>query len=174
MPHVVLYIAMSLDGQIARTDDKLDWLFEVEGEGDNGYADFYKTVGAVVMGRRTYDEILHLSEAYPYADIPNFVMTRNPDRKADHVTFTDEPIDQLIHRLKAEVKEDIWLVGGGEVIQSAMRHELIDRYEIAVAPVVLGAGIPLFPNGTKETKLRLMNQQVYGQFMMLTYEREPT
>ncbi|WP_396128603.1 hypothetical protein [Exiguobacterium mexicanum] len=52
MANVVLYIATSLDGKIARTNDQLDWLFAVEGEGDNGYADFFQTVGAVIMGRR--------------------------------------------------------------------------------------------------------------------------
>ncbi|WP_214825931.1 dihydrofolate reductase family protein [Exiguobacterium algae] len=172
MPNVVLYIAMSLDGKIARSNDQLDWLFEVDGEGDNGYAEFFKTVGAVVMGRKTYEEVLQLSpEQYPYPDIPNYILTRNSNREAEYVTFTDEPIEQLMERLKEEVEQDIWLVGGGEVIQSAMEQGLIDRYEIAIAPVVLGEGIPLFPEGTKETKLKLMGQRTSGQFVMMTYER---
>ncbi|MEJ6529806.1 dihydrofolate reductase family protein [Exiguobacterium sp. USCH10] len=172
MPKVVLYIAMSLDGKIARSNDQLDWLFAVEGDGDNGYAEFFKTVGAVIMGRKTYEEVLKLEEgAYPYKDIPNYILTRQPDREAEHVTFTDEPIEELIHRLKEEVNQDIWLIGGGEVIKAAMEYDLIDRYEIAIAPVVLGEGIPLFPEGTKETKLRLTSQHASGQFVMVTYER---
>ena len=172
MPKVVLYIAMSLDGNIARSNDQLDWLFAVEGDGDNGYAEFFKTVGAVIMGRKTYEEVLKLEEgAYPYKDIPNYILTRQPDREAEHVTFTDEPIEELIHRLKGEVDQDIWLIGGGEVIKAAMEYDLIDRYEIAIAPVVLGEGIPLFPEGTKETKLRLTSQYASGQFVMVTYER---
>ncbi|WP_214784639.1 dihydrofolate reductase family protein [Exiguobacterium sp. s183] len=172
MPKVVLYIAMSLDGKIARLNDQLDWLFAVEGDGDNGYAEFFKTVGAVIMGRKTYEEVLKLEEGdYPYKDIPNYILTRQPDREAEHVTFTDEPIEELIHRLKGEVDQDIWLIGGGEVIKAAMEYDLIDRYEIAIAPVVLGEGIPLFPEGTKETKLRLTSQHASGQFVMVTYER---
>ncbi|WP_074036016.1 dihydrofolate reductase family protein [Exiguobacterium sp. AT1b] len=172
MPKVVLYIAMSLDGKIARSNDQLDWLFAVEGDGDNGYAEFFKTVGAVIMGRKTYEEVLKLEEgAYPYKDIPNYILTRQPDREAEHVTFTDEPIEELIHRLKGEVDQDIWLIGGGEIIKAAIEHDLIDRYEIAIAPVVLGEGIPLFPEGTKETKLRLTSQRASGQFVMVTYER---
>lgn len=169
MPNVVLYIAMSLDGKIARSNDQLDWLFAVEGDGDNGYAEFFKTVGAVIMGRKTYEEVLQLSEEYPYPDVPNYVMTRNPDREAEHVTFTDESIEELIHRLKQEVEQDIWIIGGGEVIKAAMEQDVIDRYEIAIAPVVLGEGVPLFPEGTKETKLRLTNQRASGQFVMVTY-----
>ena len=51
----VLYIAMSLDGYIATSDDSLDWLFEVEGEGDNGYGEFIKDIDCVILGRRTYE-----------------------------------------------------------------------------------------------------------------------
>lgn len=172
MPNVVLYIAMSLDGKIARSNDQLDWLFAVEGDGDNGYAEFFKTVGAVIMGRKTYEEVLTLEQGeYPYKNIPNYILTRQPDREAEHVTFTDEPIEELIHQLKGEVDQDIWLIGGGEIIQAAMEHDLIDRYEIAIAPIVLGEGIPLFPEGTKETKLRLTSQRASGQFVMVTYER---
>ncbi|WDH75468.1 dihydrofolate reductase family protein [Exiguobacterium marinum] len=170
MPNVVLYIAMSLDGKIARSNDQLDWLFAVDGDGDNGYAEFFKTIGAVIMGRKTYEEVLQLSEEYPYKDMPNYIMTRNPDREAEHVTFTDESIEELIHRLKREVDQDIWLIGGGEVIKAAMEHDLIDRYEIAIAPIVLGEGIPLFPEGTEETKLQLTNQRASGQFVMVTYQ----
>ncbi|MGI1820896.1 dihydrofolate reductase family protein [Exiguobacterium sp. TRN 1102] len=173
MPNIVLYIAMSLDGKIARSNDQLDWLFAVEGDGDNGYADFFKTVGAVIMGRKTYEEVLKLEQGeYPYPDIPNYILTRQPDRAAEHVTFTDETIEELIDRLKGEVDQDIWLIGGGEVIKAAMEHDLIDRYEIAIAPVVLGEGIPLFPEGTKETKLRLTSHHASGQFVMVTYERQ--
>ncbi|WP_445002536.1 dihydrofolate reductase family protein [Exiguobacterium alkaliphilum] len=172
MGNVVLYIATSLDGKIARTNDQLDWLFEIKGEGDNGYADFFQTVGAVIMGRKTYEEVLRLEDNhYPYANIPNYILTRNPDREAKHVTFTDKSIEQLIERLKQDVAGDIWIVGGGEVIKAAMEHDLIDSYEIAIAPVVLGEGIPLFPEGTKETKLRLTGQRASGQFVMVTYER---
>lgn len=172
MANVVLYIATSLDGKIARTNDQLDWLFEVVGEEDNGYADFFKSVGAVIMGRRTYEEVLRLEDNhYPYANIPNYILTRNPDREAEHVTFTDQPIEKLIEQLKQGIDGDIWIVGGGEVIKAAMAHDLIDRYEIAIAPVVLGEGIPLFPEGTKETKLKLTSQRASGQFVMVTYER---
>ena len=172
MAKVVLYIAASLDGKIARSNDQLDWLFEVNGEGDNGYAEFFKTVGAVVMGRKTYEEVLQLSpEEYPYPDIPNYILTRSPEREAEYVTFTDAPIEQLVERLKQEIEGDIWLVGGGEVIKEAMGKGLIDRYEVAIAPVVLGEGIPLFPEGTKETKLKLVSQRASGQFVMVTYEK---
>jgi dihydrofolate reductase len=56
--NVILFIASSLDGYIARKDESLDWLFNVEGEGDNGYYAFYETVDTIIMGRTTYEWIL--------------------------------------------------------------------------------------------------------------------
>ena len=66
---LVLFTATSLDGYIATNSDTLDWLFTVEGEGDNGYSAFYETVDTVIMGRRTYDWIKeNMSEGFPYKD----------------------------------------------------------------------------------------------------------
>ncbi len=56
---VIVYIATSLDGYIATKDESLDWLFKVEGEGDNGYSEFYDTIDTIVLGRRTYDWIMN-------------------------------------------------------------------------------------------------------------------
>ena len=110
-------------------------------------------------------------DGYPYPNLPNYILTREPNREAEHVTFTDEPIDSLLNRLKRDVAQDIWIVGGGEVIKAAMMQGLIDRFEIAIAPVVLGEGIPLFPEGTTETTFTLKQQRASGQFVMVTYER---
>ncbi len=49
---VVLFIASSLDGYIATKDESLDWLFQVEGEGDNGISEFYETIDTIIMGKK--------------------------------------------------------------------------------------------------------------------------
>lgn len=83
------------------------------------FANFFQRVGAVIMGRKTYEEVLVLEpDGYPYDKIPNYILTRSPDREAEHVTFTDEPIEQLVERLKQDVDGDIWLVGGRRGHQS--------------------------------------------------------
>ncbi len=55
MRKVKLFIAMSLDGYIAREDDSVDWLDSIEVSGDNGYKVFYNSVDTLIIGRRTYD-----------------------------------------------------------------------------------------------------------------------
>ncbi|WMT42534.1 dihydrofolate reductase family protein [Paenibacillus sp. D2_2] len=167
---IVLYVAMSLDGYIARTDGSVDWLFDVEGDGgDNGYGEFYSTVGTVVMGRLTYDEILKLSEEFPYADKPCYVLSRKEHPPAPHVTFTNEALDTLIPRLKADSDGDVWLVGGGQLVAGFLEARLLDELYITVTPKILGEGIPLFPQGTVPSAFRLKHIEQMGQFVSLVY-----
>lgn len=84
---VVLYIAMSLDGYIARPDGSVDWLYEIEGNGgDNGYSEFYGTVGSVVMGRNTYEEVLKLADEFPM-QINRLLSLRVPGNRLRHMLF---------------------------------------------------------------------------------------
>ncbi len=87
----VLYIAVSLDGMIAKEDGSIDWLDEFEGEGDNGYSDFYQTVDTVILGRSTYEHVKVLTPVFPYQDKTCYVFTGSPDSYQDeHVTFINE------------------------------------------------------------------------------------
>lgn len=167
----ILYIAMSLDGYIARLDGSVDWLFDVEGDGgDNGYAAFYQTIGSVVMGRSTYEEVLALSEEFLYADRPAYVISRSEHPPAPHVQFTTEHVETLIPRLKETSEGDVWIVGGGLLVQSVMETKLLDEIEVAVIPKVLGEGIPLFPKGTSPALLRMVRTQTLGQIISIRYE----
>ena len=65
---IVLFIAASLDGYIAKEDDDLQWLMETEGEGDNGYTEMYETIDTIIMGKRTYNYAVEHTETFPYLD----------------------------------------------------------------------------------------------------------
>ncbi|MCG7409211.1 dihydrofolate reductase family protein [Paenibacillus sp. ACRRX] len=167
---VVLYIAMSLDGYIARPDGSVDWLNDIEMDGgDGGYGEFYRTVGTIVMGRLTYDEVLKLADDFPYADKPCYVLSRTTQPPAPHVTFTDETLETLIPRLKAGSEGDVWLVGGGQLVTAFLEAKLLDELCITIIPKVLGDGIPLFPQGTVPSTFRLMQMQKIGQMVSLSY-----
>lgn len=168
---VVLYIAASLDGYIAKLDGSVEWLNDVEGDGgDNGYAAFYDTIGTVVMGRLTYDVVLELAEEFIYKDKPCYVMSRSQHLEDPHVIFTDEAVDTLIPRLKASAEKDIWLVGGGQLVQLFLEKQLIDTIHITIIPKVLGEGIELFPKGTIPSMFRLKYAQQMGQMVTIVYE----
>jgi len=64
--NIVLFTATSLDGYIAAKDESLEWLFKVEGEGDNGFSAFYETIDTILMGRKTYDWIINHTNVFSY------------------------------------------------------------------------------------------------------------
>ncbi|WP_145411089.1 dihydrofolate reductase family protein [Paenibacillus xylanexedens] len=172
---VILYVAMSMDGYIARPDGSVDWLMDVEGDGgDNGYAAFYQEIGSVVMGRDTYEVVLTLAEDFMYADRPTYVMSRSKQPPAPHVEFTDEPVEQLIARLKASTTGHIWIVGGGKLVQSVLEQHLLDEIEVAIIPKILGEGIPLFPKGTVPSLWKTIETKTLGQIIAIRYEAEHT
>lgn len=116
MSKTVLYIAMSLDGYIAKPDGSLDWLTSTptpKDGGDYGYSDLIARVGSTVMGRTTYEEILGFGGEWPYSGLDSFVVTSNSDLevKSPDTKSIDQDIASFLSELKATAKKDIWIVG---------------------------------------------------------------
>ncbi len=171
MRKVVLFIAMSLDGYIATKEDSLEWLFQTEGEGDNGYSEFYETVDTIILGRRTYDWILDMEgDNFPYKGRQCFVFSGSRQGEDKNVRFFHGDITDFITKLKQEEGKDIWVVGGGELLQHFISNRLVDEWIITIAPTVLGDGIPLFKKNDFETRLRLKGVRRSNQFAELHYE----
>lgn len=172
---IKVYIAASLDSYIATEEEGLDWLTGVAGEGDNGYGAFLQTVDTVVMGRRTYEWILAQMgrEAFPYLGKTCYVRSGSAPHTDGLATFTNESADALAARLRATEGGDIWLVGGGRMLDDFIRRRLIDAWIVTVAPAILGGGIPLFRAAGVPAALTLTDVRRYGQFAQLTYTAAP-
>ncbi|PRO64371.1 dihydrofolate reductase family protein [Alkalicoccus urumqiensis] len=169
---VHVFIAVSLDGYIASEEDSLEWLFRQEQGGDTGYEAFYETIGTVVMGRRTYEWIKQeMTEGFPYADKPCWVLSRTIQHIPDAEVSRQSPAD-LVNELKQSAEKPIWIVGGGEVIRELLEADLIDRFQIAIAPVLIGRGVRLFPEGGYEHDLVLEGTRQFDEFVELTYRRK--
>ena len=179
MPDVILYIASSLDGYIARPDGGVDWLDEVAAQGDGpeedfGCAEFLAGIGTVLMGRVTYDQILTFGVDYPYPGTAGYVFSRTrAGQRDENVEFVEvADIPRFISRLKAASDRHIWLVGGGLLIQEFLRLDLIDRIIMTVMPVILGEGILLFPPPTPRRDLLLVESRSFSSgIVQLTYRR---
>ncbi|WP_438351079.1 dihydrofolate reductase family protein [Paenibacillus sp. FA6] len=168
---LVLYIATSLDGYIATQDESLDWLFNVEGEGDNGYSEFYETVDTILIGKKTYDWIMkHEPGEFPYKNKECYVFTRSPAEDTKDVKFVNEDIVRFTNKLKKEEGKNIWIVGGGELLHSFLNEKLIDELILTVAPSLIGQGIPLFKEGNYQLELSLRGTRHFNQFVELHYE----
>ncbi|SES12163.1 dihydrofolate reductase family protein [Salipaludibacillus aurantiacus] len=170
MRKLVLFIAMSLDGYIATKDESLDWLFNSEGEGDNGYSEFYDTVDTVLIGKKTYDWIMkHETGNFPYNNKDCYVFTRSPIEDTGDVSFINEDIVSFTNQLKNQEGKNIWIVGGGELLQSFVEEKLVDEIILTVAPTVIGNGIPLFKEGDYQLDLSLKGTRNFNQFVELHY-----
>ncbi|MCA1029595.1 dihydrofolate reductase family protein [Bacillus timonensis] len=168
---VVLFIATSLDGYIARTDGDIEWLHEVEskGDGENGYFTFYENIDTVLMGRKTYDKVLTLADQFPYPDKKNYVFSRTRSGSNENVTFINENVETFMKRLKSEDGDHIWLVGGGDLFHTFLEKNLVDELIVTIIPVLLGAGIPLLSKELPNQHLNLLKSTNYGQFVQLHY-----
>lgn len=168
---IILFIATSLDGFIAKEDDDLRWLMETETGGENGcYAEMYESIDTVIMGKRTYDWILNETDSFPYPDKKCYVFTSSETGSNEHVEFVNEDVAQFTKKLKEQEGSKIWVVGGGHLLVNFLKENLIDEYIITITPHILGTGIPLFKEKNPEIDLTLLNAKHYGQFVELHYK----
>ena len=172
MKKIKLYIACSIDGYIARTDGDLDWLMEypINSETNYGYDDFYQSVDTVIMGGRTYRDILNMDVIWPYKDKTTYVITHCPAESKENIHFISDNIIETILQLQKDEGKDIWLVGGGKLITILLNENLIDEMIITTIPVILGDGIPLFPDNPRESKWKLVGSKSYKNgVIQITY-----
>ena len=160
---ITLYIAPTLDGYIAGPNGEIDWLSVLEQPGeDYGYAQFYDSVDALVMGRKTYELAASVAD-WPYPSKPSFVFTRQTlTTSHEAITSVSEPVETVMDNLRTQGFQHVWLVGGGELIRSFLDQGLIDEHIISFLPIILGAGIPLFPPPSAERKLKLISSKSYA------------
>lgn len=156
-----LYIAASLDGFVSTADGKVAWLDRFNTI-DYGYEPFIKEIGTVVYGRATFDQVLTFG---PWTDggRKTIVLTHRPlgpDAPEGIETYAGD-IDQLITRLRQFTTGDVWLIGGGQSIVPFLRRQAVDILEVFLMPVLLGAGIRLFPAAFNEQSLRLIETKSF-------------
>jgi dihydrofolate reductase len=167
---IILYIATSLDGYIATEDDSLEWLFKTEGEGDNGYFDFYNTVDTILIGRRTYDWIIEQEKGeFPYKNKKCYVFSKSEKDINENVEFVNQDVVEFTNKIKKMDGGNIWLVGGGGLLNSFIKERLVDEFIITISPTLIGRGIPLFKKNDFELELKLKGMRRFNQFVELHY-----
>ncbi len=144
---VRVFIASSLDGFIAGPDNDLSWLPTPSDEpGDeHGFDGFMAQIGAILMGRNTFDVASGFTGPWPYGDTPVLVATNRPlhsDVKTVQAV-TGRIFDMLDSARKQAGVRDVY-IDGGALIRQAMDANLVDEICITIVPVVLGHGTPLF------------------------------
>lgn len=169
---VILYIATSLDGYIAKPNDDLSFLSSVQKEGqDYGYAEFINTVDTVIMGRKTYDWVMKQVKEFPHSHLDSYIITRTPRQDIGKTKFYTGILKELLLTLKKVKGKNIFIDGGAEIVNHLLKENLIDEFYISIIPILLGDGIRLFKDGLPEQKLRLKNSHRFETgLVQLHYE----
>jgi dihydrofolate reductase len=154
---VVLFIATSLDGYIAKEDGDLDWLSMVDDPPqDYGYSSFTDTVDTVIMGRKSYEKVLSFGIDFPHKNKRCYVLSKTRQGSDENVTFFSGNLMELVSELKQAGGKNIYLDGGSQIVFEFLKYNLVDEAIISVVPILLGAGIPLFKNSNTPRPLKLI------------------
>jgi dihydrofolate reductase len=171
MRKVVLSLGISLDGYIARLDGAVDFLFMPK---DYSMAPFFAAVDTAIMGRKTLDAGLKMSGgSLPHSNMPMYVFSQSkPPGERDGVIFVNDTPASFIGKVRERPGKDIWLMGGGELARAFLNADLVDQLHLGVVPVLLGAGIPLFPSGFPQRDFTLIENKTFSKGLTsLRYER---
>ena len=155
--NVIVHIATSADGYIARPDGDLEWLTSRPApEGFYGMNAFMKSIDTMLLGRKTYDVSLRMGAKFD-SKSRSIVFSRHapPADAPSGVEFVNDAIGPFVRRLREQPGKDIWLMGGGDLIASFLDEQAIDEFVISVVPVFIGDGIPLIARRHRHVSLDL-------------------
>ncbi|MGE7908109.1 dihydrofolate reductase family protein [Lysinibacillus xylanilyticus] len=108
---------------------------------------------------------------YPYSDYTNYVFSKSVSGSDEFASFINEDIETFINNLKQQPCKDIWLIGCRNLARELFKENLIDEFQLAIAPIVLGTGISLYNGDDITQKYRLTKVEKLGQLAMLRYEK---
>lgn len=141
---IILYAAVSRDGFLADEQGGVDWLATDNPQEDYGYESFYRSIDALAMGSKTYEQIMSFGE-WPYPGKTTYVFTKRKLKSAHKdIIFVPVDVKVFIDNLRKDPSvNNLWLVGGSQLIQSFADLGLIDESILTTLPRDLRKGIPL-------------------------------
>jgi dihydrofolate reductase len=174
---IIVYIATSADGFIARANGSVDWLNRPRTAGDYGMGAFFRTIDTILWGRKTYDLSAGIGGAGEGfgPKTKNYVFThRPPNAPPSGVEFVNEPVSAFAKRLRAQAGKDVWIMGGGGLIASFLDAGEIDEFIVHVIPTFIGEGIPLIHPKRRSVELALLASRRFSDGVVRLHYRVKT
>jgi dihydrofolate reductase len=174
MRKVILGVAVSLDAFIAGTNDDYDWCFTDQ---DYGLSHFFKRIDTMFLGRKTYEMTLAMGEngAGGFPKLKEYIFSTTLNKVKEGATLINSDIKTKVERIKMEKGKDIWLFGGAGLTTSLLNLGLVDELSLAVHPILLGGGKPLFSKIKDRINLTLVDTKTFSTGLVsLTYTLGPT
>lgn len=140
---IILNLAVSLDGFIEDENGNFDWCFTDQ---DYGMEQFIKECSHIIFGRKSF-EVLKTVDSKPYSDKTKIILSHSMH---DHENIIlPEFSKEYFEELKRSASGSIWLFGGAQIITIFLNANLVDELMLAIHPVILGNGKPLFSKDRK-------------------------
>ena len=162
LPQILIYIASSIDGYIAKENGDLDWLnFAPNYDEDYGFKNFINQIDTVILGRKTYETAVKAygSSDWPYTGKKIIVLSNTLKKVIDDANLYSGNLIKLTEQLYSEGTRHIW-IDGGITVSQFLRLNLVDKMILSIIPILLGTGIPLF-DIKKEISCDLVSTQAY-------------
>lgn len=159
MRKIILGLAVSLDGFIEGPNGEYDWCFMDQ---DYGMSDFFKRIDAVFMGRKSYELTQSMKDESGLPKMKTYIFSNTLASVGDDNVLVSGDIKKKVQAIREEEGKDIWLFGGASLTTSLLNLRLVDELSLAVHPIILGSGKPLFNNIDKRIKLKLVDSKTYN------------
>ncbi len=172
MRKLILGVAVSLDGFIEGPNGEYDWCLTDQ---DYGLSDFFKRIDSLFIGRKSYEMMLAMGDnaAVGFPKFKEYIFSTTLDKVKDGATLINSDIKTQVEKIKKEKGKDIWLFGGAGLTTSLINLGLLDELSLAVHPILLGQGKPLFHGIKDRIKLELVDTKTYSTGLVsLTYNIE--
>jgi dihydrofolate reductase len=163
MRKVVYNCAVSLDGFIEGPNGEFDWCFVDQ---DYGMKAFMDRIDGILYGRKSYELVLKMGQAFG-KEHEHYVFSTTMTEAAENVTLIKDKVSEHVKAIKAAPGKDIWLFGGADLAGSLMNEGLVDELALAVHPIVLGQGKPLFTNVQHRVQYKLESVKPYDTGLII-------
>ena len=171
---ILVYVATSADGYIARADGSVDWLNRPRTAGDYGMGAFFRAIDTILWGRKTYDMAAGMGGAGGGfgPKTRNYVFTHHPpNAPVPGIEFVSESISAFAKRIRAQAGKDVWIMGGGGLIASFLDAGEIDEFILNVIPTFIGEGIPLIHPRRRAVELALLSSRRFSDGVVRLHYR---
>ena len=182
MRKVILSLAVSFDGYIEGPNKEIDWI-EFSPESATALGKFMQEIDTILYGRVSYEAWGNyvpteespdfIKEFYDItAPMKKYVFSTTKNSFEGNPIVVQDNIAETIEELKRQPGKNIWLYGGGSLITTFLNLDLVDEFQLAICPVILSAGTPLFKDINHRIKLDLREvSSGNGGIISITYER---
>lgn len=172
MRKVILGLAVSLDGLIEGPNGEYDWCFTDQ---DYGMTDFLKGIDAIFYGRKSYEMMMKADPdvGNSWKDKTQYVFSNTMKAGGKDFELVSGDVEKRVREIKSMPGKDIWLFGGASLTTTLLNAGLVDEIGMAVHPIILGSGKPLFTGIAKRIRTKLVDAKTYDTGLIyLTYAVE--